>query len=72
MPEVPKSQRFLNRPELDKIFKEGVLRDKGWRNQKLEEAVDRFGHTQREVADFFGLQFTSVSRIMNQRGKMQI
>jgi len=47
-------------------------RDKGWRNQKLEEAVDRFGHTQREVADFFGLPFTSVSRIMSQRGKMQI
>ena len=26
---------------------------------------------QREVADFFGLHFTSVSRIMNQRSKMQ-
>ena len=26
---------------------------------------------QREVADFFGLQFTSVNRIMNQRSKVQ-
>lgn len=49
--EVPKGQRFLNRPELDKIFKRGGLRDKGWGNQKLEEAGDRFGHTQREIAE---------------------
>ena len=28
------------------------------------------GYTQREVADFLGLHFTSVSRITNQRNKM--
>jgi len=59
----------VNRPELGKIFTEGVLREKGRKNEKVEEAVDRFGYTQREVADFRGLHFTSVSRIMNQRSK---
>jgi hypothetical protein len=71
IPEIPKNQRFVNRPELGKIFTEGVLRDRGRRDQRVEEAVERHGYTQREVADFLGLHFTSVSRIMNQRSKMQ-
>ena len=71
IPEIPKKQRFVNRPELGRIFTEGVLRDRGRRDQKVEEAVERHGYTQREVADFLGLHFTSVSRIMNQRSKMQ-
>jgi predicted transcriptional regulator len=61
----------VNRPELGKIFTGGVLRDRGRRDQKVEEAVERHGYTQREVADFLGLHFTSVSRIMNQRSKMK-
>jgi len=71
IPEIPKNQRFVNRPELGKIFTERVLRDRGRRDQKVEEAVERHGYSQREVADFLGLHFTSVSRIMNQRSKMQ-
>jgi len=71
IPEIPKNQRFVNRPELGKIFTEGVLRDRGRRDQRVEEAVERHGYTQREVADFLGLHFTSVSRIMNQRSKVQ-
>ena len=71
IPEIPKNQRFVNRPELGKIFTEGVLRERGRRDQRVEEAVERHGYTQREVADFLGLHFTSVSRIMNQRSKVQ-
>jgi len=71
IPEIPKNQRFVNRPELGRIFIDGVLRDRGRRDQKVEEAVERHGYTQREVANFLGLHFTSVSRIMNQRSKMQ-
>ena len=70
-PEIPKSQRFLARPELPKIFAEGVLRDRSRRDEKVEEAVERHGYTQRELADFLGLHFTSVSRMMNQRINMQ-
>jgi len=71
LPEIPRNPRFANWPELGKILTEGVLRDRGQRDQKVEEAVERHGYTQREVADFLGLHFTSVSRIMNQRSKMQ-
>jgi len=72
IPEIPKSQRFVNRPELGKIFTKGALRERGRRNEKVEETVERYGYTQREVADFLGLHFTSVSRIMNQKSKMLI
>jgi len=30
IPEIPRNQHFVNRPELSKIFTEGVLRDRGW------------------------------------------
>jgi len=37
IPEIPKNQRFVNRRELGKIFTEEVLRDRGRRDQKVEE-----------------------------------
>lgn len=70
IPEIPKSQRFVNRPELGRIFSQGFSRDRRRRAEKVAEAVERHGYTQREVADYLGLHFTSVSRIMNQRRKM--
>ena len=64
MPDIPKSQRYVNRPPLEKIFSEGILRDKDKRDKKIAEAVERYGYRQREVADHLGMFFTSVSRIM--------
>lgn len=62
--EIPKSQRYVNRPALEKIFHAGVIQDKIKRDKKIVEAVGRYGYKQREVADHLGLYFTSVSRIM--------
>jgi putative transposase len=63
-PEILKSQRYVNRPSLVKMFTEGILRDKGKRDKKIVEAVEKYGYRQREVADHLGMYFTSVSRIM--------
>lgn len=71
IPEIPKKQRFANRRELAEIFTEGVLRDRGRRDKKVEEAVEQHGYTQRQVADFLGFHFTSVSRIISQRNRMK-
>jgi hypothetical protein len=70
IPEIPRSQRFANRPGMDEIFSEVINRDMGRRNQKVVEAVAGYGYTQREVADFLGLHFTSISRIMHKRSRM--
>jgi putative transposase len=65
--DIPKSQRYANRPRLEKIFSEKVLQSKEVRNRKIGEAVEKYGYTQREIADHLGLHFTSVSRIMRER-----
>lgn len=64
--EIPKSQRYINRPGLEKIFTDEVLQTREKRNQKIAEAVEKYGYTQREIADHLGLHFTSVSRLMKQ------
>lgn len=64
IPEISKSQRFMNRILLKDIFIADVLGDKRKRNEKIIEAVDGCGYTQREVADYLGMHFTSVSRIV--------
>lgn len=47
-------------------FTADILGDKRKRNEKILEAVDGCGYTQREVADYLGLHFTSVSRIVRE------
>ena len=72
IPEIPKSQRFMNRPELRDVFRADVLRDKLKRNERVGEAVQEHGYTQREVADHLGMHFTSVSRIFRAKEKILI
>jgi len=65
--EIPKSQRYMNRPILWKLFEEEVIGDKRRRDKRIVEAVEGFGYSQREVADHLGMHFSSVSRIMRQK-----
>jgi len=72
IPEIAKTQRFINKPPLREIFKLEVLRDKRKRNKSIGEAVFEHGYTQRDVADHLRIHFTSVSRILRAKGKMLI
>ena len=67
VPEIPKSQRYAARPALEKIFKGSILSDRAKRDRMIREAVEKFGYTQRAVADYLGFHFTYVSRILNER-----
>jgi len=67
MPEIPKSQRYATRPVLEKLFEGSILSDRGKRDRMIREAVEKFGYTQRAVADYLGFHFTYVSRILNER-----
>lgn len=64
VPEIPRSQRYAHRPELNKIFSPAVLNDKHKRNKKIAEAVEKYGYTQRAVADHLGMHFTYISQLM--------
>jgi putative transposase len=68
--ELPKSQRYVDRPNLDKIFSKAVLQDIVKRNEKLLEAVEQHGYKQRDIAEHLGMHFTSVSRILRQAGML--
>ena len=70
IPEIAKSQRFMNKPPLRDILGLGVLRDKRKRNKSIREAVFEHGYTQREVADHLKIHFTSVSRILRTKNEM--
>jgi REP element-mobilizing transposase RayT len=64
--EISKSQRYLDRPEIKKIFISSTLHNREKRNRKIIEAVNKYGYTQREVADYLGMHFTSISRILRE------
>jgi len=61
--EIPRRQRYMSRPPLQKFF-EGK-RTKATRDRAMVQAVHRYGYSQREVAEVLGLHYATVSRIVN-------
>ncbi len=59
--EIPRSHRYVSRPQLTKLF-EGK-RAKTKRDMAIVQAVHRYGYSQREVAEMLGLHYATVSRI---------
>ena len=70
IPEIPRSQRYTDRPSLEKLFNEKTAGNKTKRNKAIRESVEKHGYRQREVADHLGMYFTSISRIVNAKSKM--
>jgi len=62
--EVPKGQRYINRPILDCLFKKGVIGDVKKRNEKIREAVEVYGYSQKEIADHLQMHYSSISRLL--------
>ena len=65
IPEILRSQRYADRPSLEKLFNEKTLGSKTRRNKVISDAVEKHGYRQREIADHLGMYFTSISRIIN-------
>lgn len=63
--EFSRSQRFLDRPSLEALFSEQVQKDKNTRNHVIRKAIYEFGYKQKEIADFLGIHYTSVSRLIS-------
>jgi putative transposase len=62
--EIPRAQRFAGRPTLDEVFS-GVA-SRADRNARCAVAVRSFGYTLRELADFLGLHYATISRVLEQ------
>ena len=63
--EIPRSQRYLGRPSLNALFKDKKARGKLERDRRLYEAVEHYGYSEREVADYLNLHYSTVSRLIS-------
>jgi hypothetical protein len=62
--EVPKGQRYANRPELSQVFAGEGKRDKQKRNKAIYTAYTDWGYKLQEIGDFLHLHYASISRIV--------
>jgi len=65
IPEISRSQRYVHRPSLEKLFSAAVRADLRKRRVAIIKAVEQYGYRQQEIASHLGLHYSSVSRIMS-------
>jgi REP element-mobilizing transposase RayT len=63
--EIPRLQRYAERPVLAELLREELWRDKIWRNRAIYHAHVKYGYTLKEIADHLGVHYTTISKIMN-------
>ncbi len=62
--EIPKNQRYVSRPGLNGIFHDKVLCNKQRRNKKIVESIEEHGYSQREVADYLEMHYSTISKLV--------
>lgn len=63
--EVPREQRMVGRPEIEEIFKGRDKMSKDERDKKIRAANIDYGYRLKEIGNYLGLHYTTVSRIAN-------
>lgn len=66
--EIPRKQRYASRPVIADIFKEKIL-DKQTRNRQMYKAHIKHGYTLKEIADYLGVHYTTVSKAIKDEGE---
>jgi putative transposase len=61
--EIPRAQRYLDRPGLEELFSRSMEQDSKLRNRKIAEAIREWGYSQKEIASCLGIHYSTVSRI---------
>lgn len=64
IPEIPRLQRHVGRPGLERLFPAGEVRSKGERNTAIVEAHLKHGYSLKEIGDHLEIHYTSVSKII--------
>ncbi len=65
--EIPKMQRYANRPQLNEIFADLMTKKTSTRKKRDEAIVTSYvthGYDQKEVANFLGIHYTTVSHVI--------
>jgi len=53
--EIARNQGFLHRPNLERLF--STRNDNHTRNQKIPEAIDVYGYSQKDIADYLATHY---------------
>jgi len=61
--EIPKPQRYATRPPLTEIF--STRNSKKKRDEAIVTGYLTYGYEQKEIADFLGLHYSTVSRVIS-------
>ncbi|MFV1917730.1 MAG: hypothetical protein ACC618_04610 [Patescibacteria group bacterium] len=64
--DIPKCQRYINRPSLKELLRESLLREKYMRDNLIRKAVEMHGYSQNEVANHLDLHYSTISRLMKE------
>lgn len=70
IPDIPRSQRYADRLDLEKIFPARILQDRNKRDKRIGEAVEKYGYTQRAIARYLGLHYSYISLILRRNKKV--
>ena len=62
--EIPRAQRYPGRPPLNRLFGDTPFADRQQRNQRMVESHITYGYTLKEIADFLGVHYTTVSNVV--------
>jgi len=65
--EIPRAQRYVNRPTLSKLFSSGEKTVK--RNKHIYMAHINYGYSLKEIADHLDIHYTTVSKIISGIGE---
>ncbi len=60
--EVPRIQRYALRPTLKKLLPAEKCHDKIIRDKTIYEAYVRYGYTLKDIAQYLGLHYVTISR----------
>ena len=63
--EVPRGQRFVERPSLGELFKGAVGKSRHKRNRLIRNAHFRYGYALVEIGRVLGLHYSTISKVVN-------
>ena len=64
--EIPKVQRYADRPKLEELFLPGVILKKPKRNQTIYAAHIHHGYSLKEIGDHLQIHYTTVSKVIKE------
>jgi len=68
--EIPKIQRYANRESLESLFKSESMKGSA-RKELIIRAYVRNGYTMKEIADYLGIHYSTVSRVITRLEKQK-